>query len=74
MKVDRDIPIMGYVHELENKVREARAEAANYRKLAFMVCIKSLQFWGGVAVGLVTAGVPIVSWMIYRIVRSHYGS
>lgn len=50
-----DIPIMKYAHDLENKVREAREETAKYRSLAFMSCVKGIQFWLGVGVGVCLA-------------------
>ena len=51
-KTNEQQPIMGYVRELEEKVRSARADCWNYQKLAFMLCVKNLVFWLGVMVGV----------------------
>lgn len=50
-----DLPIMKYVHELEGKVRVAKEETAKYRSLAFFTCLKSVQWWLGIGVGLCIA-------------------
>lgn len=57
-------PIMEYVYSLEDKVREARKDAWNYQKLAFMCTFKSIQFFLGFATGLAVAGVGIIAFWI----------
>jgi hypothetical protein len=67
-KTGEQIPIMGYVQELEGKVREAREESKRYRRMALMVLIRKFQFWTGMIIGGMIVGVwGLVIWGLWEI-------
>lgn len=61
-----DVPIMGLVRELEDKVRQKNKEISSWQRVAFLTTVASVQFWAGFAIGVGLVTVLTALVIFYR--------